>query len=131
MFKLKLLIEKLYHRDIHLPKEVEPYVGRVYRLLYTAHAQSAAKTDRYGKIDLSKVDKMMKVDLKDVVEAEIDDVAGDVTKLVIRKPYDEQFDIVIAFTPNIRSNEGTVRTVWLNRKSDVHKTLRTGAYTEK
>jgi hypothetical protein len=129
--KLKKLIEKLYHKDIFLPNEVSDYVGFFYRLLWTPHAKKAAMSDRYGVIDISKIDKMLKVDLKDVIEAEKDDTTGQVVKIVVRKPYDKDKDIVLALIPHVYSREATVKTCWLNKKSDKHSTLRKDLYADK
>lgn len=129
--KLKSLLEKLYHKNVFLPPNVKDYTGIIYRLLWTPHAKRAAETDRYGKIDITKLERMLKVDLKDVIEVEKDDITSQIIKMVIRKPYDKERDVVIAFIPDVVNHEAVVKTVWSNLKSDIHKTLRKDLYSEK
>jgi hypothetical protein len=131
MVHLKSLIEKLYHKDIFLPNSIKNYINRTYRLFWTPHSKKSAETDRHGKIDVSKIGRMLYVELKDIIEVEENETADSIKKLVIRKPYDEERDVVLVIIPNILSGKAVVKTAWFNLKSDTHKTLRTTVYSSK
>lgn len=110
----------LYHKDIGFPKGFNAQVG-TRMLIYTKHAKNAALNDRYGVINLPKY-----VDTKNaqIIEAE---VAGKiVTKLVYRVSYSKDLDLSIAVIPV--DDKFLVKTVWLNKRTDIHKTLNRSVY---
>lgn len=109
----------LYHYQIGFPKDLkfEPLFGFNYSL----HARLEAMKDRFGKIDHFPQNFLPRTDK--VVEAETD-AFGKLVKIVFRKYYDAKFDLVIVlFVPT-----KTVKTMWLNARSDTHKTLDRSRY---
>jgi hypothetical protein len=113
---------RLYHKAVFWPRgKFAGLQGRVLALRYTAHATAAALNDRYGVIQLP--DSVM-FDERNAVEMEC--VGKAVTKVVVRQPYDNEHDIVLAMIPT--GPEFTVKTVWLNRRDDQHFTLNRNAY---
>jgi len=116
----------LYHRDVGFPKNWVELLPRNFRptnikLTYGSHARKEALSDKYGSIELPQTLAFNK-DALYLFEIEIKD--GKVVKLGVRKSHDELNDLIIIFQPN----DGFVRTVWLNRKEDSHKTLDTSKY---
>jgi len=111
------LKDGLYNKAVYLPKLNIP--DRDIPLEYTYHAKEAALTDRFGIIILPE-----SINLKncDIIEIEIKN--SDIVKMVVRTSYNEDYDItlVISFT------SGKVKTVWLNRKDDLHNTLNKSNY---
>jgi hypothetical protein len=107
---------KRYHREIGFPSDVK-IMTQTISLYPSHHAQEAAKHDRYGVI---RIPSSVRVTPENVIEMDVQD--GRPNKYVVRVPYDERHDISIAvnvFGPG----HGVVRTVWLNKKTDVHTTL--------
>lgn len=113
---------KLFHRDVYMPAKIKK-AGRVgIALRPTAHALTAAQSDRYGTI---QIPARIEFTGADVVEAEL---FGDkVQKLVIRLPYNSSLSVIFVLIPDT----GTLKTVWLNRVNDSHKTLEAWRYETK
>lgn len=78
-------------------------------------------------IDLRRVPSTMRVEYKEIVEVELDDESNAVSKVVIRRPYDDKRDVVLVLIPY---DDGTaiVKTVWCNLKNDNHMTLNLTRY---
>lgn len=114
----------LYNRRAYgLPAgAAEGIVGRL-KLRYGSHAFRAGRDDRYGLADLPEEIEPVAAD---VVELEV--FSGAVCKAVIRYPYDEELDLVLVVIP--RASDCFVKTVWFNRVSDTHKTLRLAPYSK-
>lgn len=113
-----MLIDGLYHTDVYLPFQLN--LKGVLRPYYTAHARQAAASDRYGTIILRDT---LNLDSLKIVEVEIR--AGRAVKIVGRMPYNNWLDITIVITA-----AGIVKTVWLNKKSDTHRTLDCSKYIQ-
>src|SRR4051812_41370254 len=104
----------LYHREIYMPKGVLALTGVTLKLAATDHAKRAARSDRYGQIEIPAE---ITFNGSDIVEAEF--VNGKLSKVVVRLPYDAKRDAIF-----VCLIDGTLKTVWFNLKSDFHKTLR-------
>ena len=128
MLKLKQICERLYHKDIFLPNDINIYINQTFKLIPSKHSIVAANSEKYGKI---QIPEHIKITKDNIIEIEIDDVAGNAKKLTVRLPYNNEFDIVIVFIPNIIMKTGDVKTVWLNKKDDTHYTLKQGVYSNK
>jgi hypothetical protein len=107
----------LFHRDIGLP-DCES-IHREFRLAYSEHAQTACAFDRYGVIRppatvIPHQDNLIEVEVR----------RGRIVKAVIRISYNETFDLSIVFIPG----DAFVKTCWLNRKTDTHRTLDRSKY---
>jgi hypothetical protein len=113
----------LYHREKYLPN-LSKWNNAVLRLRFTNHAEWAAKNDRYGVIDLYSLPRYLVIDTDTVVEAETND-KGVVVKLVLRLKYDGNRDVVVV----VMVPDGSVKTVWFNKKDDTHKTLDLSKYS--
>lgn len=108
----------LYHKETGLPLNKVSFQMGTVPLRYTRHAEEAARTDRYGFI---KLPKFVNTDRAEVVEVEV--TYGKIDKVVYRANYSEEADIILVI-----GRGGVVRTVWLNLKSDKHKTLDKSRY---
>lgn len=108
----------LFHREIAMPAKVRDMKEISFTLRPTAHAENAARNDRYGKLTIPA---SIRFAGKDIVEAEM--TGGAVTKLVVRIPYDSTRDAIYVILPN-----GTLKTVWFNLSNDLHKTLDKSRY---
>jgi hypothetical protein len=111
----------LYHADIRLPEGFR-LPARIVGLHWTRHAESARLDDRYGRIP-----KFGHIDLrfKEVIEVGL--TGRKVEKVVVRGSLDETFDIVYVLIPNGHA-PWTVKTVWINEKTDTHSTLDRSRY---
>lgn len=110
----RMMRDGLYHKDLGNVPNVT-YTGK---LQYTEHAKRAAMTDRYGYITLpSTVNASAKV-----VEVEVK--RGKPVKALFRSAYDRKHDLCLV----VLLDTGTVKTVWLNRANDLHKTLDKSRY---
>jgi len=112
----------LYHKDIGLPKVSLP-TGQ-FTLDYSSHAREEAVVDRYGNIKLPRVIDTSKAE---VIEVETD-TSGKVSKVLYRMQLDERRDICMPVIP--RGLKLFVKTVWVNLRSDRHKTLDRSKYAK-
>jgi hypothetical protein len=109
---------KLYHSEIRLPNFLKNQVaGQTILLEYSRHARRAATDDRYGYINLPD---SIRVKVEEIFEVEATN--GKVTKFAARTSYDETRDLILVVRGNV------VVTVWINLKSDTHKTLNKTKY---
>ena len=101
-----------YHADAHgLPAGKWTYGGK---LKHTFHAGAEASQDRYGTIDLPHWIS----DTARIVEVGLDAELRWVHALY-RQSLDAQRDVVLAIDPRT----GVVKNVWVNLRSDLHRTL--------
>lgn len=110
---------KLYHFKIYIPENLKTRYGTLSRLVYSNHAKQAALNDRYGKINCPI---SLNTDTAQVIEVEAE--GNIVIKVVYRIPYSSQYDLCLAVIPR----QSFVKTVWLNDKCDLHKTLDMSKY---
>lgn len=110
----------LYHCDAYGLPALK--VGPISGLSLSRHAkdQAFAKNINLGKVALSTFDP------SDWHIVEVEVVGGIPVKLVGRKHYDEQNDLVVA----VLRKEKLIKTVWLNRKDDKHATLDKTPYSK-
>jgi hypothetical protein len=113
--------ETLYHSEIRLPRGFVAPTGRV-ELSWTRHADSERTKDRYAEIP-----KFKGLSLKRFSVVEVGMVGGTVSKIVFRGRLDDINDVVIVLIPN-GNRPWTVKTAWINRKTDAHKTLDRSRY---
>lgn len=111
----------LYHKEVYLPSAIASLGKRTICPRVTRHAEQAAMTDRYGRINIPS---SVTFSGADVVEAEVSE--GRVVKLVLRVPYDETRDLVLAV--GFDKGASFIKTVWFNLNSDTHKTLKRHLY---
>jgi hypothetical protein len=114
----------LYHREVFWPYRVEKQIPiGIQSLTYSKHAIREANSDRYGTIKLP-----VAVDMSNayVFEAEVNQ-RGEVSKVVFRVQLDPQRDLVIVGIPR---STMFVKTVWVNLRTDNHKTLRKNRYVQ-
>lgn len=103
---------QLFHKDIGIPANLTgPSVG--LQLVYSNHA-----IDQSIRKDITLPSFLSRYTL---VEVEID--RKWIQKWVVRVHYSDQDDLVLVVQP-----DGFVRTVWLNSKTDTHKTLDRSQY---
>lgn len=107
----------LYHKDIYMPKL--PMPNGIFKLEYSEHAKREAFRDRYGAIRLPS-----QLITQDATIIEVEVINRKPTKILYRLPYDINHDIMLAVKPG----EWFVKTVWINRKSDNHRTLDRSKY---
>jgi hypothetical protein len=100
-----------YNEQVYMPKLKWANVD--LQLRYRVHAYEEAYED--GIDDLPDYINLSQVD---IVEMEV--AHGKPFKVLARQPYDGIYDLVHV----ILLSGMVVKTVWLNRRSDNHKTLR-------
>lgn len=111
---------KLYHYEIGFPQGFSGNVGTI-RLKYTRHALEESKRDRYGNMRLPS-----KLDTSRCTAVELEVRNRQVLKIVYRIKCTGGVDMVLVCSPD--GSEFRVRTVWLNKTDDTHKTLNANKY---
>lgn len=109
----------LYHADIRLPDGFSKPTG-IVRLKWTYHADNARTDDRYATIPKFSVATL---DNLDVIEVGVED--GRVVKILFRGQMDANHDVCMVLIPG---KVWTVKTVWINERTDSHKTLDRSRY---
>lgn len=110
-----------YHKDLGFPAHIEIPQG-LFKLDITGHARKAAQTDRYGSFQL---DTWLDTYSAEAIEIEEE---SDGLKVVYRMHHSRQLDVCYAVL--FAGNKAVLKTAWLNEKSDQHKTLKFGHYTQ-
>lgn len=110
----------LYHSDIRLPQGFR-LPNRIVALRWTRHALNACEDDRYGEIPCVPA-----LDLATCRTVEVEVFGKRVNKVVVRTELDDEADMVLVLIPG--PAEWTVKTVWINLKSDTHRTLDRSKY---
>ena len=121
-FKCK--VTGLFHKQTGLPPGIEKFFG-TWNCVYSGHARSAAADDRYGRFP---VDLMRQITIakEHVIEAEF--VNSYCVKLVVRIPWTKDLDgVLVVCDPFER--DLVVKTLWFNKHTDLHTTLRTQHYS--
>lgn len=120
----------LYHKDVFLPRRIRESFLQLTRnghgiqtLVASRHAENAAKTDRYGVIDLPS---QMTFDTMEIVEIEHD--GNKCVKAVIREVGQEKNRVFVLMP--ICLGQWLVKTVWWNLASDNHRTLNRSVYAK-
>ena len=109
----------LYHTEVFMPEYIIGQLPtKVIGVTYSKHAVNASQTDRYGEFALPS-----RVNLAGgrLIEAETN-AEKKVIKWVLRFSLNDAKDIIIVMNPEQPYN-WFCRTVWLNLKSDCHRTL--------
>lgn len=107
----------LYHKDIYMPK-VSLGVKPV-KVNYSQHALNAAYNDIYEEIVLQSEYNFSQ---SETIEIEI--YNDKLIKMVSRFDYSTDYNLIVVIIPETK----VVKTVWLNEKNDIHKTLDTSKY---
>ena len=109
----------LYHKDLGIPKRVRGCVPTGLKsVTYSSHAQREF-ADKYGRITPPEMVNFGECEL---IEVTIYGQAVD--KLVLRKPHNERYDLVLVVIPHESDKKRWfAKTVWLNAATDTHATL--------
>lgn len=110
---------QLYHREIGFPAWFKAPTATVTPN-YGTHARKEAFEDRYGHIALPATMDLSKYT---VIEMEAD--GAKVVKILFRGALDARRDICVAMMAN-----GFVKTVWVNLRTDTHRTLDRSKYVK-
>lgn len=114
----------LYHADIRLPDGFVTPTARV-RLIWTHRADRARFDDRFANV-IPKFDNIPLSAFK-VIEVGVE--ADRVVKIVVRGHWTTDLDLVFVLIPSTRTS-WLVKTVWINRRNDVHKSLDRSKYVQ-
>jgi hypothetical protein len=110
--------QNLFHAAIGFPSTFRAHVGE-FSLSYTKHAFHAALNDKYlAPGEVINLPHRLVVSTCAIIEIEHSNYRT--SKILYRAPYDSHFDLCIAVIPGVPM---VVKTVWLQAKSDSHKTL--------
>lgn len=112
----------LYHADVRLP---EGFVAPTHRveLKWTRHSDTARMDDRYGEIKRFKTATLGRLEV-----IEVGMIQGQVAKILFRGRYTDELDVCMVLLPG--KTFWTVKTVWINERSDEHRTLDTSRYVK-
>jgi hypothetical protein len=111
----------LFHKDVFMPPSAKSPVFEG-KLKYSFHAIKASQSDRFGDITLPE---MFSVANAELIESELSDDGKVVLKQVWRQALDDKRDLVLVIT-----RDGRVKTVWINLRSDKHRTLQVDKYVQ-
>lgn len=118
---------QLYHYTLGFPKDIQAILTQAKRtqfeltLTYSAHAKKESAKDRY----LDKINLPNSINCNKCIPIEIETQNGIFHKVVYRTSYNKVFDICYV----ILVANSLVKTIWLNRKTDKHRTLNESKYT--
>ncbi len=112
----------LYHSEVYFPEKLKAAIPQSVTLAYSGHALRACLNDRYGYINGPRWIDTTK---GHVFEAEV--INGKLVKFCIRMSYDALHDISIVVA---HDTQYVVKTLWLNRKTDKHRTLDKNKYAQ-
>lgn len=112
----------LYHKDIRLPDNFRGLPPTNVNLKWTRHATEARTNDRYGYVPAWE-----NINLREAEVIEVGMSSGYLVHLLLRLPYDGRKDILMAVKP-IARKPWVVKTVWLNKVNDKHRTLNKSNY---
>lgn len=110
---------ELWHSEIRLPTGFVAPTERV-TLEWSIHADRARKDDRYAEIP-----KFKTIPLSVFSVIEVETTGSKVSKLVMRGHWTADLDVVFVLIPG---PVYFVKTVWINKRNDVHKTLDRSKY---
>ena len=119
----------LFHKSLGLPASIQLPRGRK-KMVLTNHAKEAARDDRYGNIaPLLALYSSFDPATADLVEIETSDRIH-VEKAVYRVPLapNSPYDVVLAAVPY--GDKYVIKTLWINERSDRHRTLNTRKYSK-
>ena len=133
-YQTKKPADYLFHKDVFIPDKVaEQVYGKTVRLQPTMHAiqnidRALANFGVYVDPDIYFNRTVTVGDNNQVIEVGMNyNQAEDkleLTHLLLREPFNDEFDLVYA----VDIPSGNVKTFWLNRKGDIHRTLERGRY---
>src|SRR5450830_1058936 len=111
----------LFHSDVFMPASAKKPIHEG-PLHYRDHALRATRDDRYGEITLPVEFHSANAKL---IEAEVllEHDGSTVVKQVWRQPLDQHRDLILVIQKG-----GKVKTVWVNLRSDKHRTLDKSKY---
>lgn len=109
----------LYHKDISIPRRIRGMIPTgTKNVAYSTHAKEQFY-DKYGKILPPKT-----LNFSDCEIIEVTVFGTTIDKLVLRKQYNDNHDLVIVVIPDRKDKHSWfAKTVWLNHKDDNHATL--------
>lgn len=111
---------------------VNDYLSKSWNLRLSRHVQEMIDNNTYGNREINKNDITLENMLKgEVVEAEFqfEDYEGEdfncLNKVVIRLPEREDGEQIVVVCATNYNGIPSIKTAWLNKKADSHKTLDT------
>ncbi len=105
----------LFHKDVFIPEHARQPLHQG-ALRYGNHASHVSTNGGdYADIELPR---QFSAEDAILIEAELDAKTGQVIKQVWRQRMNEEWDLCFPMLAG-----GFVKTVWLNRRTDTHKTL--------
>jgi len=122
----------VYNRGVYWPDVVRHAVDEVmqqapvHRCCYSQHAEEAAKQDRFGPIKF--LPPNLQLSETDVIEAELTETAR-VHKFLARVSMGDDRDLILVLMPR-NTGELWCKTVWINKNTDRHSTLRSKNYIQ-
>ena len=111
-------MDQTYHRDIGFPAGLRTRVRAGTGLTYSHHARQAALDEGIDSTQLPAVLPPAFARIEVTVDAQ-----RRIQKQVIRFKWDDVYDAVLVVL-----EDGFVKTIWLNDRTDTHKTLRVERY---
>lgn len=118
----------LYHKDIYMPKflrNISFTEIKIDCISYHAYGEYIKEVDKFNIKFL--IPATVEVNSNNIIEAEIFD--GVVEKLVIRNYLTDLLDLVLVICKN--NHKGVVlKTLWINKNDDTHKTLDKSKYAK-
>jgi hypothetical protein len=110
----------LYHSQIFMPNFKFP--RGIFDLTYSDHAIKESRNDRYGHIPLpAKINTYQ----TRIIEVETD-ANGVMIKILYKVKLTDNKSLVMAIA--LDNNRFHVKTVWINKADDTHKTLDKSKY---
>lgn len=118
-----------YHKNIGFSQDITEKAQKLIfalnneKIRFSVHSLQELQAEAQA-VNIGKAILGYKLAFNDVFEI-VEGKGGYIEKIGLRIPFDGQNDIVF-----VLSNDKTVITAWINKKSDIHKTLNESNYTK-
>jgi hypothetical protein len=114
---------KTYNKAIFMPKDkLACVLGKTFALEFSSHAIEETEKDKFGRFQTYK---KLTITEKNVIELSLDDTLN-VCKLLVRTAYNAFNEVCYVIVP--LGDKAMVKTCWLMRKNDNHKSLDKSLY---
>jgi subtilisin-like proprotein convertase family protein len=113
----------LYHREVYLPNNILNALEGEFKIIYGIHAIKQARV-KYG-LRGQDLPSSAQTTIANIIEVEI--IGNRIVKIVVRLPFDNRDDICVPLIPQ-SPGELFAKTMWLNSRSDRHRTLDKAKY---
>lgn len=117
---------KLYHRDVYFPDILKNFPTTKLKIDYFSPHSLEEHTKEENKFGVRfLIPSEVEIASNNIIEVALE--GNEVMKLVIRNTLTDELDLVLVICKDKRKGV-VLKTLWLNKKEDTHKTLDKSVY---